>query len=205
MEKLNLFLETHVYQKSDEVKEEHIRNDKNDYLACCKDETNIHLSPDLLVYVCGECGTFQRDELNIVDDYDSFKNPLIVKTFVGYAGGKYNHIYRLNKWATWTYAENELHKMRTYIQDMDIKHKESNNIKRVAKIKLKVFYIDNKVVTRNNIRRALYVYCVVFAYNYLGYKFDLEYLLGITDINKKHYRSILKKLKNMKLLSKFDS
>jgi len=205
MEKLNNYLETHVYEKTEEVKEEFIRNDKKHSNSCCQDENNIFLSPDLLVYVCEKCGRVQQDELYTKDNFDSFKNPLIVKTFIGRTSNKYRHLQRLNRWSTWKYNENEIHKMKEYIQKMEIIHKDSQNIKRIAKIKLKEFYIDQKVVTRNNIRRALYVYCVIFAYNYLGYKFDFDYLCKIADITKNHFVSVLNKLKKMKLLSKFDS
>lgn len=187
MEKLNYYL----LAKEDE--------EKDASTDCCKDEENIILSTDLLQYVCTECGLIQKRQY-IRDIYEQYKNPLIVKTFIGYNGNKkYNAIHRLNKWSTWVYNENELNKMQNIIADLDIKHKDEQNIKRLAKLMLKDYYIEKKVVTRNNIRRALFVHCIKRAYEYIDEKVELNYLFKLLNITPKNYQNLLIKLQDLKI------
>lgn len=160
---------------------------------CCDDEYNQILSLNLLCMVCVKCGKVIGGYE--IDDKEMFKNPHVVKTYVSYS---YNNkaIHRLHKWNNTPYCELELYKMNTYIDKLpDI----NDNVKRIAKILLKDYYIKDKIVSRNNIRRGLFCYCIYRGYLHTEEDVDIDYLFKILKINSNHYNNAVKKVKEDKL------
>ena len=160
----------------------------------CEHQRKIY-DTETLFLTCVECGLI-LDKLVEHNEIEKYKNPNIVKTFIRYNGNrKYNNIRRLNKWSTWVYAENELNKMNNMIDEKRF----PENIKRMAKIQLEKYYIKDKVVSRNNIRRALFVHCIRLAYEYEETEYSMNALYKTFNIKHSHYKNLKRKLKRMGL------
>lgn len=161
---------------------------KTDYSPCCLDEGNIVLS-DMLVDTCIECGRMMIEKPYNIDDNENFKNPLVIKTYTNYHQ-KYRNIHRLHKWSNWSYAEVELRKLQDIIDGLDI----IQDIKRLAKIKLKYYYIEKKIVSRNKIRMGLLCYCIYTSYLRENIDININVIFEMLDINFNNYNQLVKKL-----------
>ena len=157
-------------------------------ITCCDDKRNIIIS-DLLLPTCIECGTINNMPEN-VEVYEYWKNhngkP---KTRIPY-NSSHRNINRLHKWTLNTYAESEICRLFVFIDKLNI----PNQVKRMAKIKMKKYYIKDKVVTRNNIRRGLICYCIYWAYIEMKIKVNIDDLFKLLKITCVHYNSAIKKL-----------
>tara|TARA_R110000868_G_scaffold67834_1_gene200925 strand:- start:2307 stop:3125 length:819 start_codon:yes stop_codon:yes gene_type:complete len=180
--KLDNFLDSYLPQKDAKVYSGN---------KCCLNSDNIFLSDTLLLYTCYKCGTVKMQEANEIQDRDTLNNPLIVKTFIPYS---YNmkHVTRLHTWSNTKYCELELSRIFIYMDHIKI---DDNNIIRIAKIKMKKFYIEQKIVTRNNIRRGLICYCIYTAYLFKKQDVDILELFKILNISPANYNSAVSKLK----------
>ena len=116
------------------------------------------------------------------------------KTLIPYSA-KHKNINRLHKWNLNTYAESEIYRIFAFIDELCIPF----NIKRITKIKMKKFYMDEKIVSRNNIRRGLICYCVYFAYLHDGVNININDLFDLLHISPTHYNSAVKKLSKEQL------
>lgn len=160
-------------------------------ISCCEDECNIQISPNLLLPVCRKCGSVV-EKMTFEDPVEYWKSTASEpKTWIPYSYKMYN-IHRLHKWQFVPYSETEINKLFRYLDSLDSL---SNNIKRVAKIKLKDFYIKDKIVSRNNVRRGLICYCIYYAHLYLQEPVDIKNLFELLEIEPHHYNSAVKKIK----------
>lgn len=161
---------------------------KSNYKSCCLDKSNIIYS-EMLVDTCVECGRMFIENQNIIDDNEPFKNPLVIKTYTNYHP-KYRNIHRLHKWSNWCYAEVELKKLQNIIDDLDL----PNEIKRLAKIKLKYYYIEKKIVSRNKIRMGLLCYCIYISYLRENINVNINKIFNMLGIDSNNYNQLIKKL-----------
>ena len=163
--------------------------------SCCSDECNIQESPNLLLPVCRVCGTVV--EMMTFDDPVEYwkSNSTEPKTWIPYSYKLYN-IHRLHKWQFVPYSETEINKLFRYIDSLE---GFSDNVKRVSKISLKDFYITDKIVSRNNVRRGLICYCIYYAHLYLKVNVELTDLFVLLKIKTHHYNSAVKKINNNQL------
>ena len=159
------------------------------------DECNIQVSPSLLLPVCRECGSVV-DMLTFEDTPEYWKsNSTEPKTWIPYSYKMYN-IHRLHKWQFVPYSETEINKLFRYVDSLEGL---SDNIKRVSKISLKDFYITDKIVSRNNVRRGLICYCIYYAHLYLEVNVNIKDLFVLLKIKPHHYNSAVKKIKKNQL------
>lgn len=161
---------------------------------CCIDKRNIILSPNLLMYVCIECGKVQ-DYHYLKDYYDKFKNPLIVKTYIPYTN-KYHHLHRLNKWSNYNYHQVQLNRL---LIEISIKLKDMD---REVVDFTKIFFsqIYKNLSIRGKIKDALVVYCIFKSSLMLKKDVDIDDLLEMFNISIKNYNDLNKKLPDDKLL-----
>jgi transcription initiation factor TFIIIB Brf1 subunit/transcription initiation factor TFIIB len=80
------------------------------------------------------------------------------------------------------------------------KLKLSKKIKDGANIKYKEIFLDMKISSRSNIKKAMYIYCIFFSCNYYKQKMDVGDLIKITNITQKHYDKVISKLEKRNVI-----
>jgi hypothetical protein len=161
--------------------------------VCCEDEMNWMICDINSWIVCNKCAkVIQTSEEQGDSDYLKGGS---VKTFFPYSS-KFNHIRRIHIWTNTPYNEGELNRM---FRSIDNIKELGTDIKRVAKILLRDYYITDKIVTRNNVRRGLFCYCVYRAYLFYKKDIDIDSLFKIFNITFKNYNNAVKKLSLKKL------
>ena len=179
MNTLDLYLESILPPKPEKPKPS----------PCCLNKENIHLSENLLLYVCVECGLVQQGNLYHKDFYSKYKNPNYVKTFIPYQN-KYRHLHRLNKWANYSYKEVQQDKL---LREIDTKLVDfDREIKDFTKISFAKLY--DKLSIRAKIKDALIVYCMFQASLMLKKPLEIDDLLKLFNISIKNYNDLNKKL-----------
>ena len=185
----------HLFRDLDRYLDENGITEKKKHIdnrnACCKEDENFLLSPHLLVYVCGECGTVKKMEPYQIEERDPFKNTLDCKTFIPY-NSRLRHLARIHTWTSKPYPEQEIERIYRYMQGLDF----DRNIIRVAKIQMNDFYTIDKIVSRNNVRRGLICYCIYQSHLYLKIPCDIDELFVKCNINHNNYNSAVVKLKD---------
>lgn len=182
METLNLYLDTILPKPIKEPK------------TCCNPE-NIILSQNLLLYVCVECGLVQKDKSYHIDYYDKYKNPNIVKTYIGYSGNKNRHLQRLSKWQNYSYHEVQMSKLLKEIDTIMVGY--DNDIVNFTKINFKNIY--QNISIRAKIKDSLIVYCIYKTHLMLKKEIEIDDLFTLLNISGKNYNDLNKRLSTDRL------
>jgi hypothetical protein len=165
------------------------------YYCCAKQE----LYKDNTYLTCFKCGTIFLNNYEYVTPNiylnQKFHNCTLIIPSV-----KFKNIRRLHHFGNYDYKEVVMNKSFKEIQEICKKMKLSKKIIEGSKIKYKEIFIDLKISSRSNIKRAMYIYCIYFSCNYYNTKIDIDELIKISDIEEKHYNKVLKKLEKKNVI-----
>ncbi len=163
---------------------------------CCDDQEIVK---DNTYLCCINCGELKIDNFDCIipNNYlnQRFHNCTLIQKSV-----KYQYIRRLQHFQNYSYIEVTMLKSFKEIEDVCKIMKLTNNIFEGAKIKYKDIFMDLRISSRSNIKRAMYIYCVIYSCNYYKKVIDINVLFEIVKIKKKHYDKVLKKLEKNNII-----
>lgn len=144
---------------------------------------------------CGSCDNF----LEIIEPINYLNKNFHLTTII--VGGKCSttnyKIKRLQKWKNYNYKEYTMTKSFEDIKNI-CNHLNLNNLNNkvyeISISKYKNIFLDKKISSRDNIKKAIYIYCIVFSCNYLNIKINVDDIINFVNIQKKHYLKGLKKV-----------
>lgn len=176
MNNLNKFLETYLPNEDKILK------------SCCNNKKMI-ISPNLIKYVCINCGTV-NDNIYTIDDIEKFKGNY-VKTFIGYSPNSKlrSKIYRLQKWTNYDRLDIKMNEYLEFITNLPI---DDETVINFTRIKFKELL--PKMNIRGNNRKALICYCLYNSYLYYKKDVDIDELMVMLKINYKNYNDTNKKI-----------
>ncbi len=163
---------------------------------CCE---NQKLYKDNYGYTCSKCGKVLKDNYDVIEPKvylnQRFHNCTLINNCV-----KFKNIRKLQKWSNYHYKEVVMEKSFQRIKDicqiLDLNQKIING----SKIKYKEIFIDLKISSRSNIRKAMYIYCIYFSCKYYNVDINIEDLIKVSEINKIHYNKVLRKLEKKNII-----
>ena len=176
MNKLDKFLKTYLPNEDKIIK------------SCCNNK-QMFISPNLIKYVCINCGITTNDIYN-VDDVEKFKGNY-VKTFIGYSANSKlrSKIYRLQKWNNYDRLDIKMNEYLEFITNLPI---DDELVITFTRIKFKELL--PKMNIRGNNRKALICYCLYNSYLYYKKDVDIDDLMVMLNINYKNYNDTNKKI-----------
>ena len=174
--------------KLDEFLKTYLPNEDKILKSCC-DNKEMIISPNLIKYVCINCGT-TNDNIYTVDDIEKFKGNY-VKTFIGYSANSKlrRKIYRLQKWTNYDRLDIKMNEYLEYISNLPI---DDELVITFTRIKFKELL--PKMNIRGNNRKALICYCLYNSYLYYKKDVDIDELMVMLEINYKNYNDTNKKI-----------
>ena len=175
------------FLKKEEPKEKYI---------CCENQELYKDNTSLTCYNCGEI-TIDNFDVVIPKTYlnQKFHNCTLINQSV-----KFKNIRRLHHFQNYNYKEVVMKKSFSYITEICNKLKLSNTVIEGSKIKYKEIFLDLEISSRSNIKKAMYIYCIFFSCDYYNYEIDIEQIIEIVGIKKKHYNKVLKKLEKKNII-----
>lgn len=171
---------------------------KKEKYICCNKQELIKDNTGLTCYKCGK--TFLDNfEYVIPNTYlnQKFHNCTLINPSV-----KFKNIRRLHHFSCYNYLEVIMSKSFKEISRICLKLGLSKKIIEGSKIKYKQIFIDERISSRSNIKRAMYSYCIYFSCNYYNIDIDIDELIKISNIEEKHYNKVIKKLEKKNMLFK---
>lgn len=171
------------------------KKDQEEYICC----DNQNIVKDNTYLSCTNCGEITLDNLNYIKPKkylnQRFHNCTIINSSV-----KFKSIRRLHHFSNYDYKEVVMQKSFKEIGELCNKIKVDKKTFEGAKIKYKEIFLDLKISSRSNIKRAMYIYCIFFSCKYYDIEVDIDKLIEISNIEKKHYNKVIKKLEKKNVI-----
>ena len=170
--------------------------EKKNILVCCENQLLFKDNTGLTCYKCGKIfiDNFEYVTPNVYLN-QKFHNCTLINPSV-----KFKHIRRLHHFSSYNYLEVTMLKSFRDILNICNKMKLKKKIFEGAKIRYKEIFIDLRISSRSNIKKAMYIYCIYFSCNYYDYKIDIDELINTTNIEEKHYNKVLRKLEKKNII-----
>lgn len=165
------------------------------YYCCDKQE----LYKDNTYLTCFKCGMNFLNNMEFITP-NSYLNQRFHTCTLIYNSVKFKNIRRLQCFSNYCYKEVVMIKSFNDIEKICKKMKLSKKIIDGSKIKYKEIFIDLKISSRSNIKKAMYIYCIYFSCNYYKEQINLDELIKITEIEERHYNKVLKKLEKKNII-----
>lgn len=164
---------------------------------CC-DNHNIVIDNTYLS--CTNCGETKIDNINYVTPKKYLNQRFHNCTIISSNVIKFKSIRRLHHFSNYSYKEVVMIKSFKEMNELCEKMKLSKKIFEGSKIKYKEIFLDLKISSRSNIKRGVYLYCIMFSCNYYNVDINIDELIKISNIEKKHYNKVLKKLEKKNVI-----
>ena len=103
-------------------------------------------------------------------------------------------IKKLHKYNNYDYKEVTMNKSFKEIKKICDHFKLSNKIYNNSVCKYKNIFLDQNISSRDNIKKSVYIYCIVFSCDYNNIEIDVDNLINYLNLKRKHYIKALKKL-----------
>ncbi len=158
---------------------------------CC-DKPDIRF--DKTYHTCINCGISRLDNFEIETPNVYLNTQFHLSTIMSGGSGKHNKLKRFHQWGNHNYKETTLMKTLCLFETICKEFGIGERILGRAKFLYKTIYIDNKISSRSNIKKAMYVYCIYESCKENNFEIDLEYLLTYSNIKTEHYSKCLKKI-----------
>ena len=146
----NYFKKLNEHEEKEEIKED-----------CCDNKKTIIDEPNN-IEICENCGNTEIYYELIQENYITQTNPHYKLTSVIPYSNKFKHLNRLQKWQNYSYEENTALVSYKDIRIIGLEINLSNEIINNAIQLYKHFYINEKISTRNKIKKSLYIYCLFY-------------------------------------------
>lgn len=144
--------------------------------------------------VCENCAVVQKNDLEYDEPIKYLNNKFHLTTLISKSNKKYYHLNRLQKYNNYNYKEVTMINSFQEIKDICNQFNLSKQIYDVAITKYKDIYIDKQISSRDNIKKSIYLYCIIFACDYHNQNKNLEKMLNYINVKKKHYHKAVKKV-----------
>ena len=176
-----------MYSKYFEMLEEEKEEKKEEKEDCCPDKKIIVDIPNN-IEICTKCGNTEIYHELIQENSLTQTNPRYKLTSIIPYSNKFKALNRIQKWNNYSYEENTALQSYRDIRKIGLELKLNNEIINYAVQLYKNFYINEKISTRNKIKKALYIYCL-FYYSFENNFFNIfkvlkKYQLSIENFNK---------------------
>ena len=170
-------------EKYNEEKKEEIIED------CCNNKKIIIDEPKN-IEICKSCGNTEIYIELIQDNYITQTNPKYRLTSIIPYSFKYKHLNRIQKWNNYSYKENTALKSYKTIRNLGLEFNLNNEIINNAIQLYKKFYYQDKISTRNKIKRSLFIYCL-FYFSFNNNFFDIFEKLKIKNLSVTHFNKAI--------------
>ena len=145
--------------------------------------------------VCVKCGLC-REYTEIEPTIKYLNNKFHLTTVI--VGGKNTRenyvIKKLQKWNNYNYKEVVMNKSFGVIEKICDNFSLTKKVYFMAINKYKNVFLDDKISSRDKIKRCVYVYCILCSCEIYDIDIDIDDLLDYIKVKKKHYLKALKKI-----------
>ncbi len=179
-----------------------IDNEKvlEDMNMCC-DNPDIRF--DNTYYTCCNCGNSTMNNIEYHEPNIYLNQQFHLSTIMGGGGARHNKLKRFHQWSNHNYKETTLMRTLCLFETICKEFGIGERILGRAKFLYKTIYIDNKISSRSNIKKAMYIYCIYESCKENNFKIDLEDMIDYSNkdikieklkLTTEHYSKCLKKI-----------
>lgn len=174
-----------IERQEKEEKEEKVEKD------CCDNPIIVFTDT---YKVCENCAIVKKNDLEYQRPIKYLNNRFHLTTMISKSNRKYYHLNRLQKYNNYNYKEVTMLNSFKEIKKICNKFDLPSQIYDVAVTKYKDIYIDKGISSRDNIKKSIYLYCIIFSCDYHNQNKNLENMLNHIKVKKKHYHKAVKKV-----------
>jgi rubrerythrin len=188
-----------MYQNHFDKLNDYFKEEKEDIIKkeeCCD---NPMIIKDNTYIICENCGTVHLDNYDIIKP-NKYLNQRFHNCTLINSSMRFKNIRRLHHFSNYSYMECTM--LKSFKEMLDICNylKLGKKVIEGSKIKYKEIFLDRKISSRSNIKRAMYCYCINYSCDYYNVKINIEELLKISKIDIKHYNKVLQKLEKKNII-----
>lgn len=171
---------------------ENNKQEINEIKKCCENQ-EIIIDNENDIKVCENCGVVLDNNIDLNYSLEKLQlvlNPKFSLTYLIKPKRNFKNIIRLHKWSNYNYHESTAKNDFKIIKKIYIKYNIDIKNFQLSCYLYKKIYIDDKISSRNKIKKALLIYCVFKKNRHI----DIFEILQQNNIGVLHFNKLIEKL-----------